>query len=1217
MIRLFQWNVRGLLNSGDELRDFVSRYTPDILCLQECWVESGFTFPLLDYIFYVEYASRDFQFGRCKGGLVIAIRRGFFKMVQCFLRINGPIIEALGLHFVMNDGSSWRITTVYAARGIPSADCLDVLQEACRACDVALILGDFNARHVDWDVRSNVSGQALRMWMFTHGLNLVWSTELEGPTYEMHRFDRSLSSHPDTAFCNAPGFFSRSWKLSMIDVLSSDHCPLIYDANWSVSPPRTISMLDIQQAADRFAALSVEAPPASWCSALVGIVEQCRFNITKRTRSQLPQWWTPTCAAAVRLRRRTYNSLRRRYTDEKRIAYIMAQRYARATIRTARRGYLGQLFTSVGTGSPAFYRAVASVLSPPSVPCSTTVLAEREELERTTLSLANRWADVALPSPVADDCTTDNWQVSVPTIQTALTRLRDSSPGLDGVTKKAVQRLFTAHQEAFCRVVTEAINGAIPAAWKSAKIVLIPKGDGSKRPISMTSLLGKLLELIWVDEAERFLEERQVLLPHQVGFRRGEGVFGPLTAVELEVKLCREEGYSCVLVSLDLQSAYCMVPRQRLLSKIASYDPPRWMLAFIHNFLSSRTFQCSMGGMFGACLSQNRGVPQGCVSSPLLFNWYLSDMPQPPPGIRMWIYADDILILGYAPTRDMAVARCNEYLSLLVTWCCTNAMTINAQKCSVLFPFSRASVMPAAVVLNGHPLTVVSEMRFLGVLFTRNMTSGSQLARNVDLAVKRLPLFRRLFGRLSPVSFSQRVAIYKQYIRPRLEYGLLAQRRTLVQARRIDQAERTLLRTLLNLPLSTNSDALMAQTGLHALSCRLGLLALRAHMRVICSSLCRLYHPLHRVALDRQWRFANRPCYVDFLQDLRPLVDRGLHYWHVLRPLPILQENLVPSPKSHDGRAVQDWSAFIQHQLRLLLGDDFVVVATDGSVRAAAAACSVVGPDFTVRCRLPDYSDSFSAEVAGLDVALEHLLHSKQTSSVALLVDCRSVLTWLKQGARDCDSYMIWRKLYEISSARKIVLVWVPSHVGFTPNEQADTAAKLALSIPMDAASLPDVCYGARLVCARRFRSDLALEQCARVLRLEVRYFHLREPVGGLFVSVVADWFWIRLRLRRPMWRIGQVRLASVTGSCIHCTDTGFTVTHYLFDCPAYGEPRATLLRAVKQKLRVQSVSEDCLLTCGATFTGAYHVQRYVAASMANYFKATFNIASRLTPGIT
>ena len=36
------------------------------------------------------------------------------------------------------------------------------------------------------------------------------------------------------------------------------------------------------------------------------------------------------------------------------------------------------------------------------------------------------------------------------------------------------------------------------------------------------------------------------------------------------------------------------------------------------------------------------GVPQGGVLSPVLFNLYTSDIPNPPPGVSLTTYADDM-----------------------------------------------------------------------------------------------------------------------------------------------------------------------------------------------------------------------------------------------------------------------------------------------------------------------------------------------------------------------------------------------------------------------------------------------------------------------------------------------------------------------------------------------------------------------------------------------
>lgn len=74
--------------------------------------------------------------------------------------------------------------------------------------------------------------------------------------------------------------------------------------------------------------------------------------------------------------------------------------------------------------------------------------------------------------------------------------------------------------------------------WRLSRVTLIPKKDGSLRPVSVTSLLAKLLEVLWLNEAQRFINGKGILGSFQVGFREREGVSGPISALDACMTSC-------------------------------------------------------------------------------------------------------------------------------------------------------------------------------------------------------------------------------------------------------------------------------------------------------------------------------------------------------------------------------------------------------------------------------------------------------------------------------------------------------------------------------------------------------------------------------------------------------------------------------------------------------------------------------------------------------
>ena len=77
-----------------------------------------------------------------------------------------------------------------------------------------------------------------------------------------------------------------------------------------------------------------------------------------------------------------------------------------------------------------------------------------------------------------------------------------------------------------------------------------------------------------------------------------------------------------------------------------------------------------------------QGVPQGGVLSPLLFNLYLRDIPQPPEGIQLISYADDCTILTTGNNITIMTQEINNYLKVVNDWLKLQHLQLSPEKSS-------------------------------------------------------------------------------------------------------------------------------------------------------------------------------------------------------------------------------------------------------------------------------------------------------------------------------------------------------------------------------------------------------------------------------------------------------------------------------------------------------------------------------------------------------
>ncbi|CAB3372506.1 Hypothetical predicted protein [Cloeon dipterum] len=106
--------------------------------------------------------------------------------------------------------------------------------------------------------------------------------------------------------------------------------------------------------------------------------------------------------------------------------------------------------------------------------------------------------------------------VGVALKQFLLQRIKTAAPGCDGITAPLLKNCAASLSSSLCHIFQRSISsGEIPADWKTAAVTPLYK-DGPKedvqnyRPISVTSLVGKVMERIVRDQLTEFLEANDI-----------------------------------------------------------------------------------------------------------------------------------------------------------------------------------------------------------------------------------------------------------------------------------------------------------------------------------------------------------------------------------------------------------------------------------------------------------------------------------------------------------------------------------------------------------------------------------------------------------------------------------------------------------------------------------------------------------------------------------
>ena len=225
----------------------------------------------------------------------------------------------------------------------------------------------------------------------------------------------------------------------------------------------------------------------------------------------------------------------------------------------------------------------------------------------------------------------------------------------------------------------------IPTAWKHAIVTpIFKKGsiDNPKnyRPISLTSIIGKVMERIIVRQLREFIERNKLIPQQQHGFVEGRSTTTNLLTSLNAWTEALDKNKPVDVLYLDYAKAFDKVPHGRLLWKLKRAGITGNLLGWIREYLTNRTFQVRVGNTLSTRRRVTSGVPQGSVLGPLLFIIYTADF-----GERLqsdWIcYADDTKLYVNPLEQQQQL---QEDIRQVQIWSETWLLPLNQNKCKVL-----------------------------------------------------------------------------------------------------------------------------------------------------------------------------------------------------------------------------------------------------------------------------------------------------------------------------------------------------------------------------------------------------------------------------------------------------------------------------------------------------------------------------------------------------
>ena len=375
--------------------------------------------------------------------------------------------------------------------------------------------------------------------------------------------------------------------------------------------------------------------------------------------------------------------------------------------------------------------------------------------------------------------TMEEFDISKDTVLLKLNNLKiDKSPGYDNIHPRILYEIRNEIFEPLTNLFNLSLSkGILPSDWKLSSVTaLFKKGSKSLinnyRPVSLTSIACKILELIIVDKIINYLISSNIISNKQFGFIKGR-----LTSIQLLNLLDKwtnhldnnREGVD--IIYKDFEKAFDKVPHKRLIFKLKKYGICNTVINWIKSYLKNRKHRVKINNKYSEWKEVTSGIPQGSVLGPILFIIYINDLPEIcPEGVDLNLFVDDAKMsktLVSLDDKTQLQLALNETVNWFKEW----LLSLNINKCVALNLKMIDSPNNDYFIdtdSGNYKLQNVKLTKDLGVIIDNQLTFNEHIAEKIKKANCMLGLIKRNFRYLDEYTF---ILLYKSLVRSQLEYA--------------------------------------------------------------------------------------------------------------------------------------------------------------------------------------------------------------------------------------------------------------------------------------------------------------------------------------------------------------------------------------------------------------------------------------------------------------
>ena len=323
-------------------------------------------------------------------------------------------------------------------------------------------------------------------------------------------------------------------------------------------------------------------------------------------------------------------------------------------------------------------------------------------------------------------------------------------------------------------VITTLINNCIqnyvfPSELKLAEVAsLFKKNDKltkeNYRPISILIIMSKVFEKIFATRiTEYFLK---IFSPFISAYRPGCNCEQVLIKFVSVWKRALDNNIYFGSIMMDLSKAFDCLPHCLIISKCYAYGFDRKSCLLLASYLSNRMQRVKISSSRSQWKPLDKGVPQGSILGPILFNVFLNDIFYFIEKCCLLNYADDNTLVFCDASLDNLVTTLSNDSNTAVKWFHDNGMQANPEKFQAMISHRHIRTFKS-VIINDISIEPLQCVKLLGVTFDINLSFDTHIDELCKKASRSLNVLKRFSTILS---LTNRKRIYHTFICSQFNY---------------------------------------------------------------------------------------------------------------------------------------------------------------------------------------------------------------------------------------------------------------------------------------------------------------------------------------------------------------------------------------------------------------------------------------------------------------